>query len=85
MEQHGFQHKRNTTSQINRLVKHIKASFNNKMSSTEMVLLDVKKAFDRVWHDVLIYKLIKFKFPRYLIIFLKSYLQNRKFFVTVKK
>jgi hypothetical protein len=32
-----------------------------------MVLMDIEKAFDRVWHNALIYKMYKFKFPKYLI------------------
>jgi hypothetical protein len=49
-----------------------------------MILLDVEKAFDRVWHSGLIYKLIKFKFPPYIIKFIKDFLQDRKFHVSVK-
>ena len=35
--------------------------------STGMLLLDVKAAFDTVWHEGLIYKMIRAKFPSELM------------------
>lgn len=48
-----------------------------------MILLDVEKAFDSIWHDGLIYKLIKMKLPSYLIKLIDSFIRNRKFAVHV--
>jgi hypothetical protein len=46
------------------------------------VLLDVAQAFDKVWHEGLLFKLKKFlPAPYYLL--LKSYLENRTFCVRV--
>jgi hypothetical protein len=39
-------------------------------------MLDVEKAYDTVWVRGLLYKLISFKFPVYLIKFLQSYLTD---------
>lgn len=47
-------------------------------------MLDVEKAFDRVWHDGLIYKLILLNFPPYLIKITKDFLYNRSFHVDIK-
>ena len=48
-----------------------------------MCLLDIEKAFDKVWTDGLLYKLIKLNYPVDLIILLNSYLRNRKFQVKI--
>jgi endonuclease/exonuclease/phosphatase family metal-dependent hydrolase len=83
-EQHGFKANRSTTHQLTRIINHIKNNFKINQRSTGMILLDVEKAFDRVWHSGLLYKLIKFKFPPYLIKFSKSIISNRSFQVMVK-
>ncbi len=42
------------------------------------VFLDLSKAFDKVWHQGLIYKLEKIGIDGNLLVWLKSYLSNRK-------
>ncbi|GFV85347.1 hypothetical protein TNCV_929761 [Trichonephila clavipes] len=42
-----------------------------------------EKAFDRVWHTSLLYKLIKINAPPQLILIIKSFLNNRSFAVRV--
>jgi hypothetical protein len=83
-EQHGFKSKKSTTHQLLRIVNHIKNNFKLNQRSTGMILLDVEKAFDRVWHSGLLYKLIKFKFPPYIIKMSNSLISNRSFQVMVK-
>lgn len=48
-----------------------------------MLLLDIEKAFDRVWIDGLIYKMIHYKYPNTIIKLINAYLRNRHFEVTV--
>jgi hypothetical protein len=45
--------------------------------------LDVEKAFDKVWHDGLIFKLSTLNLPVQLINIIKSFLSNRSFYVKV--
>jgi hypothetical protein len=81
-EQHGFRSNHSTIQQLKRVIQHAKEGLKNKMS-TGLVALDVEKAFDRVWHNGLVYKMINMKFPTYLILITKSFLTNRKFRVKI--
>lgn len=81
-QQCGFRSNHSTVHQIMRIVENISFGFNmNK--STAMLLLDLRKAFDTVWHDGLVHKLIKYKYPNYLVKLIYSYLRNRSAFVTL--
>ena len=81
-EQYGFRAFRSTTHQLTKSTIQIKMKLTQK-SSTGMILLDVEKAFDRVWHLGLIYKLIQIKLQPNIIKIIHSFLMNRKFFVEI--
>ena len=82
-EQFGFRAEHSTTQQLLRVSNKIIQGFNeNKMSG--IVFLDVAKAFDRVWHDGLLSKMISMQFPPYLVNLIQSYLSTRSFFVCVQ-
>lgn len=55
-EQFGFKTFHSTTHQVARIVTDIKTNF-NKGQNTVLMLLDMQKAFDKVWIDGLVYKL----------------------------
>lgn len=63
------------------LVEDVIKGFNS-LSYTAAVFLDVKKAFDSVWHTGLLYKISKYLSPS-LTILIASYLQNRTFQVKI--
>ncbi|GFT63096.1 probable RNA-directed DNA polymerase from transposon BS [Trichonephila clavipes] len=52
---------------------------------TAAVFLDIQKAFDRVWHTGLLFKLIMYKIPLPLILLLKSYISDRSFTVKINR
>lgn len=61
-----------------RVVEHIVHGSNiNKVRGA--VLLDVSKAFDKVWHNCLLFKFLKLDFPLYLIQIVNTYLKMRTF------
>lgn len=81
-EQHGFKKKFSTTHQLTKMVHKTKNGLKDKCS-TGIIMLDVEKAFDRVWHNGLIFKMIALKFPPYIINMINNFLKNRKFFVEI--
>ena len=81
-QQHGFRSGHSTITQLNSLTQNIKQSLINRLS-TGMILMDIEKAFDRVWHNGLVYKLICINSPQYLTKIVHSFLQFRKFQVAV--
>ncbi|GFT55651.1 probable RNA-directed DNA polymerase from transposon X-element [Trichonephila clavipes] len=81
--QHGFQEKTSTSHQLLRVSNKIIAGFNSG-KTTGGVFLDVEKAFDRMWHKGLIFKLINLKFPDYIILLINSFLRNRTFQIKIE-
>jgi hypothetical protein len=79
-EQYGFRRQHSTTQQLLNVADRITHGFNSKLQ-TAAVSLDISKAFDKVWHTGLIFKMINLKFPDYLILITHSYLENRSFYV----
>jgi hypothetical protein len=81
-EQFGFRSQHSTVQQVARVTEKITEEF-NKNRCTAMLLIDLQKAFDRVWHDGLIFKLIQLNVPTYIIKTLHSYLSGRSFYINL--
>ncbi|GFT55630.1 RNA-directed DNA polymerase from mobile element jockey [Trichonephila clavipes] len=82
--QHGFREETSTCHQLLRLTNLIIGGYNQNQT-TGGAFLDAEKAFDRVWHDGLIFKLIQLNFPSYIIKIINSYLSDRTFQVKIDK
>lgn len=80
--QFGFREKHATTKQIHRLINQITIILENKKYCT-CLFLDTEEAFDKVWDEGLL-KTIKQHFPKQIFLLLKSYLNNRTYYVKVK-
>ncbi|KAK9869117.1 hypothetical protein WA026_002875 [Henosepilachna vigintioctopunctata] len=81
-EQFGFQPQTSSVHQALRLVEFASEGFNLKMS-TGVALFDVSKAFDKVWHEGLLFKLLEAGFPNAMVELIASYQQRRLFRVRV--
>ena len=75
--QSGFCSGDSTTNQLINLVNEIHSSLDNRLE-VRAVFLDIAKAFDKVWHDGLIFKLRQNGISNSLIKLLENYLSNRK-------
>lgn len=79
-EQFGFRARHSCPQQVLRITEHVLSKFNHTWpAGTGAIFLDVAKAFDKVWHNGLIYKLFKFGVPDRLVLILRDYLQHRSF------
>ncbi|KAJ2950757.1 hypothetical protein O0L34_g9018 [Tuta absoluta] len=81
-EQFGFRAEHSTTLQLSRVLHHMAVNINKK-EHTVAVFLDMEKAFDRVWHPGLIYKLATTNVPPRLVRIIASFLNGRSFRVRV--
>ncbi|GBP37249.1 RNA-directed DNA polymerase from mobile element jockey [Eumeta japonica] len=80
--QYGFRSSHSTTLQLTRVL-HRLAYERNCERYTVAVLLDMQKAFDRVWRYGLIYKLLDSSLPPALTRVVASFLQRRSVCVTI--
>lgn len=81
-EQFGFRGNHSSSHAIMNVTKKANEEL-ARGNSTQIVFLDIQKAFDCVWTNGLIYKMIEFGFSRDLIKLCHSYLTDRSFFVSV--
>jgi exonuclease III len=83
MNQSGFRKNRQTKDNILYLIQTAQEGF-NKGEKTLTVFFDVAAAFDKVWHNGLLAKLVELKVPYYLVKMIKEFLSERLFFVKVE-
>ncbi|GBP79980.1 RNA-directed DNA polymerase from mobile element jockey [Eumeta japonica] len=77
-EQFGFRPAHSCPQQVLRLVEYVSEGFKTKQK-TVAVFFDVAKAFDRVWHARLVYKLYSLQVPDRLILIIQNFLSSRHF------
>ncbi|GBM07305.1 RNA-directed DNA polymerase from mobile element jockey [Araneus ventricosus] len=80
--QFGFRKKLSTTDQLLRMAEIIRDNLENSRD-TGAVFIDIAKAFDSVWLEGLIYKMLVMSIPDGLIKLMNSYLHGRGFTVRV--
>ncbi|GFS66953.1 probable RNA-directed DNA polymerase from transposon BS [Trichonephila clavipes] len=77
-EQHGFVTQCSTVTQLLRVTELIHHGFQNNQA-TGMFFVDIAKAFDKIWHDGLLSKMMRLGFSDQLIKIIHSYLNSREF------
>lgn len=76
--QFGFRSKHSTSHALRYLFDNIEDAL-KKRETTGVLYFDVEKAFDRVWHQALLFKMIKLGMSNWMIKIIYSFLENRKF------
>lgn len=77
-EQYGFRAGHSCVQQVHRIVEHISAGF-QRGAMTGVLFFDIAKAFDKVWHNGLLYKLYQLGVPDRLVLIIRDFLSNRTF------
>ena len=80
--QSGFRNNRGTWDNLLFMTQKIEESLSRGKKLCGLNF-DIFKAFDKVWHAGIIYKLILLKVPKYIVRFIKSFLTDRTFRVKV--
>jgi hypothetical protein len=80
--QSGFRQSRQTKDNLIHLTQKVLETFNRKKKAFA-IFFDISQAFDKVWHEGLISKLIKYEIPRYIINWIENFLRERTFVVKV--
>lgn len=81
-DQFGFRSGHSTTHQLTRVHNFINGNL-NESNSIGLIALDIEKAFDSVWYDGLLHKLIVKNCPSHLVKIIHSFLKGRSFHVKV--
>ena len=75
--QHGFRRGRGTETALLTIYETIAMNQRNKQQQCNLVCRDISKAFDKVWHSGLKYKILQLGIPELAEKLLSNYLDNR--------
>jgi hypothetical protein len=81
-QQSGFRSHRQTRDNLLFLSQKVSESLIRKKNVC-CVFFDIAAAFDKVWHNGLLFKLIKINTPDFIITWIKEFLSNRSFSVKI--
>ena len=83
--QAGFRQGRCTTDQVLKLVQHATDQIQNAEESSKTIaaFFDYEKAYDKVWRDGLITKMLDMKIPMRFVKYVRHFLSGRKTWVEV--
>jgi hypothetical protein len=83
-QQFGFQRAHSTVHQLGRVIGDVSDAMTQRLT-TALLLLDSEKAFDSVWIEGLVFKLMTYKIPTPYCRLIHSYLTDRQIQVRVDK
>jgi len=81
-EQFGFRPQHSTTIQLVKFIDNTTDNMNIRLK-TATTLLDIEKAFDKVWHEGLLFKLLAMQVPHQIVSIINSFLKDRFFCIKI--
>ena len=80
--QHGFRKRRSTTTLLANLYERIaREKGTDRKTLVTLVTRDVQKAFDKAWHQGILYKLLQTGIDEHLLRTIANFLHNRKAYI----
>ena len=76
--QHGFRKNRGTETALITIYETIAINQTNRKNQCNIVCRDISKAFDKIWHLGLKFKILQQNFPPLIEKYLANYIDNRK-------
>ena len=84
--QHGFRKRRSTSTLLANLYERIaREKGTDRKTLVTLVTRDVQKAFDKVWHQGILYKLLQTGLDEHLLRTIADFLHNRKAYIKINK
>lgn len=80
--QFGFRRQHSTEHALKLVYNYIRNGLDKKLT-TGVLSFDIEKAFDRIWHEGLIYKMLRLHFPISLTKIIYSFIKDRHFKVKI--
>ena len=80
--QYGFRSCQSTTDLLTVLSDRIARAF-NRSGATRAMVVDISKAFDRIWHTGVLHKLKSYESSGHIFNFISSFLSNKWFQVVL--
>jgi len=81
-QQSGFRNEKGAADNLVFFTQKISETINRGKKALG-IFFDISKAFDKVWHNGLLKKLIDLKIPNYILNYLKDFLNNRFFRINI--
>ena len=81
-QQSGFRTGRRTCDNLIFIAQKVSEAFNRKKKIMSL-FFDIEAAFDSVWHDALVLKLLDLKVPCYIVRWVSDFLEGRTFVIKV--
>ena len=75
--QYGFRSSQSTEDLLTVVSDRIAVAFNNRSGATQAAVLNISKAFDRIWHAVLLHKLKSYGISGQIFGLISSFFSNR--------
>ena len=81
--QYGFRHSRSTGDLLSVITNHLNMALDRR-GEARVVVLDISKAFDKVWHTGLLHKLHSYGVSGRMLAIISAFLSNRKLKVVLE-